>query len=543
MGKHRKSEVAIPCTARVFMQCLVVLCVVFVSTACVAATASMPYRIQVVDEATSRGIPLVILESSLQTRHVTDSNGVIAFNEPIAMGRDVHFRPTSDGYGFDAPPLAMGGVTLKPQKGSSTTIVMQRDMVAERLYRITGAGIYRDTVAVEEEPPVAEPLLNAGVIGQDSTLCTVYDGKIFWVWGDTSHMRHPLAANFRVTAATSDLPTSGGLPIERGVNLEYFTDGEFVKPMVNMCPGDRSAIYWLSCLMNVPDSQGQERLLAWYSRVDSAMKTLERGIVEYDPQAKEFKPVAQHPTTAPLQPGGHAVRTTGANGEEYILFTNYGEQTRVHATYESAIDPAQYEALTCLENKGEFTTASARVRTNPDGMVTYSWVKGASPTGPAQQRQLLEAKQLQENDCLYRPADSESGKAFIPHSCSVAHSAHRGKWIMITSELMGKSMLGELWYLESERPEGPWINAVKIVTHENYTLYNPLQHPELILNTTEPGADTSRYLYFEGTYTKTFSAAQVAMPWYDYNQLMFRIDLDDERLKMPPSTFAGIVGD
>ena len=47
---------------------------------------------------------------------------------------------------------------------------------------------------------------------------------------------------------------------------------------------------------------GREHLLAWYSRVDSSMKTLARGILEFDPEAQQFRPVADHPTTAPIQP-------------------------------------------------------------------------------------------------------------------------------------------------------------------------------------------------------------------------------------------------
>jgi hypothetical protein len=492
-----------------------------------AHASAKPFRIQVVDAETSRGIPLVMLESSLHTRHITDSNGLVAFDEPVAMGRQVHFKPSSHGYRFDAPPLAMGGVTLKPEQGSSATIVMQREMIAERLYRITGAGIYKDTISLGDGAPIHQPLLNAGVIGQDSTLCAIYAGKLFWVWGDTSHMRHPLAANFRVTAATSDLPTSGGLPIERGVNLQYFEAADFTKPMVNMLPHDRSAVFWLSCLMNVPDTEGRERLVSWYSRVDSSMKTLERGIVEYDPQAKEFKAVAEHPTTAPLQPGGHAVRVTDS-GTDYMLFTSYGEQTRVKATYEAVIDPAQYEALTCVEGVGALTTATARVMRDANGEALYRWKRGTEPTGPAQQRALLAADLLNQSECIYHPIDALSGRSFLPHACSLAYNTYRKKWVTITSELMGSSMLGEIWYMESEKPEGPWTKAVKILTHDNYSFYNPLQHPEML----KPENDGGRYLYFEGTYTKSFSGAEIATPWYDYNQVMYRLDLDDERLRV-----------
>ena len=38
-------------------------------------------------------------------------------------------------------------------------------------------------------------------------------------------------------------------------------------------------------------------------------------------------------------------------------------------------------------------------------------------------------------------------------------------------------------------------------------------------------------IYFEGTYTHTFSGNEHRTPRYDYNQIMYRLDLADERLK------------
>ena len=39
-----------------------------------------------------------------------------------------------------------------------------------------------------------------------------------------------------------------------------------------------------------------------------------------------------------------------------------------------------------------------------------------------------------------------------------------------------------------------------------------------------------RFLYFEGTYTKMFSGTSQGTPRYDYNQIMYRLDLADPRL-------------
>jgi len=483
------------------------------------ASAAWPYEVQVVDVATSRGISLVVLETSLATRYVSDSAGRIALDDPLLMNRDVFVTPTSDGYRYNAPGLAMGGAVIHPREGSSTTLVMERTMPAERLYRITGAGIYRDTVALGLPVPTAQPVIKCDVTGQDSALCCPFDGKLFWIWGDTSRLDHPLKANFRSTGATSKLPGKGGLDPAVGVNLDYFCEGNFVRPMMPERPGKGSQVYWLSCLMNVPDAAGKEHLLAWWNRIENpGMRTIERGIAEFNPTAGHFEYLADYPTTAALQPGGHAVRAG-----DYIIMTGDGAQTRVRATYEAAKDPAQYEALTCLAGDDPFSTATARILRTAEGKVHYTWRRGGRPCGAREQAELVKAGLLQPSECQFRPVDAASGKAFGPHACSIGWSPHRKRWTMILSEIMGSSMLGEIWYLEAAAPEGPWSNAVKVVTHNEMTFYNPLQHPEL-------SAD-GPYLYFEGTYTRTFSGAKVPTPYYDYNQVMYRLDLLDKRVQ------------
>ena len=42
-----------------------------------------------------------------------------------------------------------------------------------------------------------------------------------------------------------------------------------------------------------------------------------------------------------------------------------------------------------------------------------------------------------------------------------------------------------------------------------------------------------RFIYFEGTYTTSFSSTRLKTPLYDYNQILYRLDLDDARLNLP----------
>ena len=129
------------------------------------------------------------------------------------------------------------------------------------------------------------------------------------------------------------------------------------------------------------------------------------------------------------------------------------------------------------------------------------------------------------DEAWFRPTDAATGKAIWLSSGSVAWNDYRKRWVMIAVQVFGApSNLGEVWYCEAEHPEGPWERAVKVVTHDRYSFYNPVHHPFF----DQAGG---RVIYFEGTYSVTFSREGDPTPRYDYNQLMYRLDLADPRLK------------
>ena len=90
--------------------------------------------------------------------------------------------------------------------------------------------------------------------------------------------------------------------------------------------------------------------------------------------------------------------------------------------------------------------------------------------------------------------------------------------------------MGEVWYAEADTPLGPWVYARKIVTHDKYSFYNPKQHPMF-------DKDGGRIIFFEGTYTATFSGNPDPTPRYDYNQIMYQLDLSDPRLALPVAIY------
>jgi hypothetical protein len=127
--------------------------------------------------------------------------------------------------------------------------------------------------------------------------------------------------------------------------------------------------------------------------------------------------------------------------------------------------------------------------------------------------------------------DIETGKLIYPHHGSVYYNEYRRKYIMIISQSMGRSMLGEVWFSESATPSGPWKYARRVITHDNYSFYNPKQHPMLDI-------EGGRTIFFEGTYTTTFSGNPNPTPGYDYNQIMYKLDLTDERLNLPVPVYS-----
>jgi hypothetical protein len=172
------------------------------------------------------------------------------------------------------------------------------------------------------------------------------------------------------------------------------------------------------------------------------------------------------------------------------------------------IDPASYEALT-------FDPSAGR----------YQWQREVPPTAQSDERKLIEKGELAKEKARYQLVDAESEQRVDLHHSSIAWNEHRKKWILLGLQYGAKeSLLGEVWYAEAESPAGPWRKAIKIATHPHYSFYNPRQH-------TFMDREGGRFIYFEGTYTRTFSGNPVATPRYDYNQLMYRLDLSDARLK------------
>jgi hypothetical protein len=481
------------------------------------------FAIRVVDGETGRGVPLVTLETTAADRFVTDNAGLVAFREPGWMGRPVYFHVVAHGY--EAAPDGFGfrGVRLVPRPGEEATVPVRRLLAAERLCRLTGSGLYRDTVLLGRGAPVREPLLNARVTGQDSVLMAPYRGRLLWIWGDTNRPEHPLG-NFGATGATTRYDPASPPDPSAGLDFDYVTgeDG-FVRPL---CPWPEEGAKWLDGLLVLPDADGRERLLAHYARVKSLEETYEHGLALFDDATATFARDRALPLEEWRHPHGHPVRVV-IDGRPWLAFGRPFPSLRVPADLASVRDPGRYEAFTCLAPGVRFE--KGRTRIPPDA--TWAWQAGAMPVNAGEQADLLGRGALGARRAWLHLRDVESGKPVLAHGGSVAWNRYRRRWIAIVLEAFGTpSFLGEIWYAEADTPVGPWVWARRVVTHRGYSFYNPKHHPEF-------DREGGRRIFFEGTYTLAFSGTVERTPRYDYNQVLYGLSLDDPRLVLPAPVY------
>jgi hypothetical protein len=468
------------------------------------------FGIRIVDEKTGRGVPLVELRMVNDIVQHTDSGGWAAFQEPGLMEREIYFAISAPGYEYPKDGFGYRGVRLTTKPGLTATVKIRRTNIAERLYRVTGQGIHRDSTLLGMPAPLQDGNLNAGVLGQDSVQAVPYRDGIFWLWGDTNLPNYPLG-NFQTTAAMSPLPGKQGFQAEVGVPFTYFADATRPDQVRHMVPWKELGPVWLFGLLTIKGGDGNETLVSHYTRQKGLSQVLEHGLVRFDDEAGVFKKIVTMDLKETWRfPRGNAFRVREADGD-YFYFASPLAHTRVKATWECLLDSACYEALV-------YDSAAKK----------YAWQRDAGPTTQAGEQKLLGTGKLTGAEARYAIVDAVTGETVAIHTASIAWNVYRKRWVLIGVQKGHKgtlSQLGEVWYAEAENHTGPWRKAVKIASHPNYSFYNPRQHTFL------DEAD-GRLIYFEGTYTRTFSGNPVATPRYEYNQIMYRLDLADDRLKV-----------
>jgi hypothetical protein len=284
---------------------------------------------------------------------------------------------------------------------------------------------------------------------------------------------------------------------------------------------------WGGGYVVLPDDQGRDRLVCEASLIGDGMKTLARRLCVWNDDRAMFDTLKEIPLEAPLYPIGHPLRVE-AGGVKYIYFGGCEPNVRVRDDWKSWQDLPSYEGFTCLAPGGRYEKSATKLDRDAQGKLVWAWKKGTATLTADELRELVKTGAMKPDEAWFRPLDVQTKRPVTLGMGSVRWNAYRKRYVMIAGELGGStSMLGEIWYSEADAPEGPWRWARKIVTHDKYSLYNPVHHDFF-------DQDGGKTIYFQGTYTTTFSrSADDPTPRYDYNQIMYRLNLGDERLKLP----------
>jgi hypothetical protein len=428
-------------------------------------------RIEVLEKGTDWPVPLVELRTTHHVRLITDNAGVIAFDLPELMGRETWFEVIGHGYEMPKDGFGMSGVRLKPEPGKTLKVEVNRTIIAKRLGRITGGGIFAESQKLGQQLDWPE----SGVLGCDSVQNAVHRGKMFWLWGDTTIARYPLGI-FDGTSATSTVQPLKTFEPPVRLKLNYFADANGAPRAIAKMPGDGPT--WVTAYVSLADHNGESHLVGSYLKVKPPLEGYQWGLCVWNDSTASFEPLrvlwikSEKAPRPPPVPDGHPVFWKDSDGKEWVLFGNPLPMLRCPATFEAWQDSTKWEVL-------------------------------------KPQKSLVSA------------AD---GTPVKPHSGSLAWNPWRKRWVTVFMQSRGKpSDFGELWYAEASAPTGPWGKAVKILTHQNYTFYNPRIHPEFT-------PTDSPILIFEGTYTMTFANHPPPTPRYEYNQIIYRLDLDDPLL-------------
>lgn len=440
----------------------------------VAATLSAiePCRIEIVDKQNGWPVPLVEMRTTHNVRFISDNNGLIACDAPELMGRETWFDVAGHGYSVRKDGFGFRGIRLTPQPGKTLKVEVERDIIAKRLGRITGAGIFAQSQKLGRDLDWPE----SGVFGCDSVQNAVHNGKYYWAWGDTTMPHYPLGI-FDASSATTEVQPLKAFEPPMRIRFDYFRDergrARGVAPILGSGPT------WLIAYTSLPDTNGKARLVSTYTKIKPPLEMYEVGLCTWNDATAKFERLkvlwtkTEKDGKPGLYPDGHPSFWKDPEGKDWLLLGNPLPRFRCAPTFEAWQDTKQWEELKPQET---FTSAA-------------------------------------------------DGKPVKPHTGHITFNGFRNRWVTVFMEAFGKpSVFGELWYAEAESPLGPWGKAVKVITHENYTFYNPRLHPEFT-------SSNSPVLIIEGTYTADFADRPHPTPRYNYNQVLYRLDLDDAALK------------
>jgi hypothetical protein len=244
--------------------------------------------------------------------------------------------------------------------------------------------------------------------------------------------------------------------------------------------------------------------------------------------------------------------------EEYAYYASTFATTRVRASFNAIENPAAHEVFTPCGPRGQcnvsMDSSSWTWRRGNLGRADAGPGEQWEPFGPNDEAAAIKAGWLPRSAARMQTVDRATGKALVGLARgSINWNAHRNAYVLIADQMgLGqqtaiddrRSKYGELFYCEAPTVTGPWKYCDRIITHNvtGASCYNPLQLPWL-------DEEEGRVIYLACTYTSMSSGndgpkdrvcdfdmyggqhCAVAVPRYEYNNVVFRLDVDQVRLR------------
>ena len=513
-----------------------------------------PFYIQVVDQETGRGVPLVLITTQDWVVWWTDSNGIATISESDlqpdpSTGRsgDLWIYVSTWGYTDPAndPDAEFPGHGITVTPGSSARIELQRDILAERLYRFTGMGVFQDSLLAGIETPLADVTHAANVAGQDSTQVAVYKERAMYIFGDTLLRFDPFGV-FSSTGASTTLDVNASSFLE----LEYFSSDNGTSP-AQMVPVD-DWFTWVQAFATLnPGTESESLLGFWATHDGDSMDTTAYGSMAWDEEAGYFQLLLNFTASAQTQyctnpncsyvlwEGAHSLVAT-ASGEPcnasdpgaFVYLACPTPLVRFPARAEAFQSFDLWESYTPLKEGETLAQTDPQLERDTDtGDLVYGWKLGTGALGPDDETSFIDRGLMTRAESMFWDAtvDAKTGATLTLSGGDIQWSDHRQRWVYISQR--NDDWEGEVWYAEAATLVGPYDRAVKVISHDDdddtcehdlgsYTFYNVVQLPF---------AAEGSAIYVSGTFdaaTDMENSARANVPRYDYNNILYRLDLD-----------------
>src|SRR5436190_18489821 len=256
----------------------------FASAPPAPAADARPCRIEVVEKGTGWPVPLVELRTTHGVRLVSDNAGLIALDLPEVMGRPTWFTVIGHGYEVPADGLGHRGVRLTPRRGKTLRVEVTRTIIAKRLGRLTGAGLFAESQKLGS----ARGWRESGITGCDTVQSAVWRGRRFWLWGDTLVPHYALGI-YHTTAATTALRPIESFKPPLRLTFDYFADRKGAPRAVAKMAGKGPT--WLTALVTLPDNKGVPRLVATYLKIKPPLEVYRCGLCAWNDRTNNFESV------------------------------------------------------------------------------------------------------------------------------------------------------------------------------------------------------------------------------------------------------------